>query len=213
MLKHKPVIIKNYVINITQEQVLKRLGYNKYKTKIDNKTYKLINELINESKILIQPIGTFKFVNISIQNKEITFIENNYKIQNSNLTNHILKNNGNSLILLSCTIGKNITDKIQSNLKNNFNEKAVILDAVASELVENNITYLEKICLRHYYKTGKKTNFRFSPGYGNVELKHQVLFEDLLKISNIGITTSESYMLIPEKSITAFLPFKKNENI
>ena len=204
--------IKNYFIDVTQQQVLKRLGYHKYKTEIDDKTLKLINELIKESKIIIQPRGVFKIVDITIQNSEITFLENNYKLHSSILVEHILKNGGNSLILLSGTIGKEILEKIEFCLINNQNEKMVILDAIASELAENNINYLEKTSLIRYKKLGKKVGYRFSPGYGNLELIHQSIFESLLHISSIGINLNESYMLIPEKSVTAFLPFKKYEN-
>lgn len=208
MINLKPTVLKNYFVDLTLEQVLKRLGYNKFKTKIDTRTENSINELIKESKILVEPAGIFKLVDIIIKEEEILFPENNYIIKNENFKKHILKNNGDKLILLCGTIGEKINQKIEFYLKNSENEKAVIVDAIGSEFAENNIEYIETVSLMHYKKYVYKSNFRFSIGYGNLELYHQKLFDELLHISDIGLSLNKNFLLIPEKSITAFLTVK-----
>ncbi|MBR4376039.1 MAG: methionine synthase, partial [Spirochaetia bacterium] len=43
----------------------------------------------------------------------------------------------------------------------------------------------------------------FSPGYGDFDLKNQRIFYSLLHLEQFGIHLTESYMLVPEKSVIA----------
>jgi hypothetical protein len=206
----KPIILKNFSVQVTKEQILKRLGYNKFKSNLDKKTNEKISAVINEINITAKCSGCFKLTDIEIYDDIIKFIESDYSIKNEALMNVIKKNNGNSVILLSATIGEEIITKIKKLNESHELEQAVILDAAASELAENTINYIEDKGKLYYRKQGKKSNYRFSPGYKGVELKHQLLFENILHISKIGIKINQYNFLIPEKSITAFLPFKVN---
>ncbi|HOK39411.1 MAG TPA: hypothetical protein PLD27_00020 [bacterium] len=198
--------LKNYQIHLSVEQVLTRLGYNKYKTQIDEKTKKLITQLMNEAQIFIEPRGRFSLTKIQKKNDNtILFLEIDYLLESKSLTKHI--KNSDSIILLSGTIGEQIIKEIESYFQKGENEKGVILDAIASELAENNIEYIEKVAINRYKKIGQKIDFRFSPGYGDLKLNEQIIFEKILKISELGILINENYILIPEKSITAFIPF------
>jgi cobalamin-dependent methionine synthase I len=46
---------------------------------------------------------------------------------------------------------------------------------------------------------------RFSPGYSDMSLEMQKKIFKLLKPENIGINLSPSCLMIPEKSVTAFV--------
>lgn len=53
---------------------------------------------------------------------------------------------------------------------------------------------------------GKKSRPRFSPGYGGVDLKHQREIFDFLEVEKrLGITLTDSYFMVPVKSVTAFV--------
>jgi len=78
--------------------------------------------------------------------------------------------------------------------------KSVIADAVASVMVNE---YCAEIC----------GELRFSPGYGDFDLMHQV---DILRIldanKRIGLSCSDGFMLIPGKSVTAVIPYISSEH-
>lgn len=79
--------------------------------------------------------------------------------------------------------------------------KAVALSAVGSSAVECWCDMVnEKIA------DGKKTKPRFSPGYGGVDLCHQrEIFDFLEAEKRLGLTLTDSYFMVPVKSVTAFV--------
>lgn len=79
--------------------------------------------------------------------------------------------------------------------------KAMVLSAVGSSSVECWCDIVNgKIA------DGKKTRPRFSPGYGGVELCHQREIFDFLEVEKrLGITLTDSYFMVPVKSVTAFV--------
>lgn len=79
--------------------------------------------------------------------------------------------------------------------------KAMILSAVGSSFVECWCDIVnEKIA------DGKKTRPRFSPGYGGVDLCHQrEIFDFLEAEKRLGVTLTDSYFMVPVKSVTAFV--------
>lgn len=86
--------------------------------------------------------------------------------------------------------------------------KAVITDCVASSGIE---VWCDEICrqLAESYRLKP----RFSPGYGGVSLEHQrdiFTFLDVQK--RLGITLNDALMMIPVKSVTAFVGVKSNSS-
>lgn len=79
--------------------------------------------------------------------------------------------------------------------------KAMVLSAVGSSLVE---CWCDKVNAR--IVGDKKSKPRFSPGYGGVDLKHQrEIFDFLGAEKSLGITLTDSFFMIPVKSVTAFI--------
>jgi len=53
-------------------------------------------------------------------------------------------------------------------------------------------------------REGKKlTKMRYSPGYGDLPLSNQKLIYDVLNLERLGISITERFMLVPEKSVIA----------
>lgn len=79
--------------------------------------------------------------------------------------------------------------------------KAMVLSAVGSSAVE---CWCDKVNAE--IARGKKTKPRFSPGYGGVSLEHQKEVLAFLEAEKrLGITLTDSYLMVPVKSVTAFI--------
>lgn len=84
--------------------------------------------------------------------------------------------------------------------------RALILDSCASAAVENLCDNLETDLRAEVEAEGLFLTDRFSPGYGDLPLSFQRDFCALLNAQRqIGLTVSESSLLIPRKSVTAVL--------
>jgi hypothetical protein len=79
--------------------------------------------------------------------------------------------------------------------------KAMICDSIGSSAIE---VWCDEV--NDKISSFGKTKPRFSPGYGGVSLEYQkdiLAFLDAEK--KLGITLSDSFMMIPAKSVTAFV--------
>ncbi len=86
---------------------------------------------------------------------------------------------------------------------------ALIADALASAGIEQICNKAERIIGKEL--AGKYMTWRFSPGYGDLPLDLQEDFLDALDAQRkIGLTVTESSVLIPTKSVTAIIGISKN---
>ena len=80
----------------------------------------------------------------------------------------------------------------------------VIFDAAGTTAVERAADACEASIVAAAHDRGLYTNFRFSPGYGDMPLSAQpVLLATLDAQRKLGITLSKSLLMTPTKSVTA----------
>lgn len=107
--------------------------------------------------------------------------------------------------ILSLTLGIEIEQAIRTTEANDM-PRAVLLDACASVLVEGYAAQAQEVLREEATAEDTFLTDRFSPGYGDFPLGLQPAFLRLTDAPRrIGLTTNESYILIPRKSITAIL--------
>ncbi len=108
-----------------------------------------------------------------------------------------------SVILMAATLGAEAETLLRRAQARDMAE-AVILDAVGSAAIE---AVCDNFCadlaaeLAPRYLTD-----RFSPGYGDMPLSDQFALFRVLDVSRrIGVTLSDSALMIPQKSVTALI--------
>jgi hypothetical protein len=183
------------VLKICYEQVLIRMGANKYKTKVDSKNEKAILESIEFVEKILKPQHTTAFATKKVTDNKIyldDFIINSKDILK-------LLENCNLVYGLVATIGKEFDNKINSLLEDKQVYLSYIYDSIGSVAIE---TYINKICndIKAKYN---KTTMRFSPGYGDWTIDNQKNFLEWLGAQKIGITLSSTYQMSPRKSVSA----------
>ena len=108
-------------------------------------------------------------------------------------------------VLFAATLGPEI-DQITRKYEVIDAADALIMDACASVAIENVCNHFEEDLCREITKEGKYLTDRFSPGYGDLSLEIQ---KDLCRMLNasrrIGLTVSESMLMVPCKSVTAIM--------
>lgn len=106
-------------------------------------------------------------------------------------------------VFFAATVSENIDRLIRIAQVSDIT-KAFIIDSLASVATEQLCDKFEQIIkeqLPQYYQT-----FRFGLGYGDLPVEQQKDFVRLVNAQKqIGLSVSESYMLIPSKSVTAVL--------
>lgn len=127
--------------------------------------------------------------------------ENGYLLAGQDLRN--LLRESTDIVLFAATLGAEAELLLRRAQLRDMAE-AVILDACAGCAIEN---VCDNFCadLSEEVAPAYLTD-RFSPGYGDLPLSHQrVLFDALNVTRRIGVTLTESGLMLPQKSVTAIL--------
>jgi cobalamin-dependent methionine synthase I len=107
-------------------------------------------------------------------------------------------------VMMAATVGSEVVSETNILLDKNRASEAVIFDAVASEMADEIMNKINLLCANLAKKEGSSlTKMRFSPGYGDLSLENQKLFFKALELEKIGLKLTESFMIIPEKTVTA----------
>lgn len=190
-------------MHIDKSEVLRYLGYN-------NTPDKLTENLISECVLEIyenKNVGyTYKVFDIEVITNEVKVLNTLITLSGSDISKHLRESK--KCAVMAATLGSEIDSKLRYYKKTDI-VKACVFDACASVAVENICDYAEnEIRLLAFEKHGLNITSRYSPGYGNFPLSTQEHIIGLLNASiKIGLTTTENYILIPSKSVTAIIGF------
>ncbi len=129
-------------------------------------------------------------------------------VRSSSLARHI--QHCSEVFLFAATLGAGVDRAIQkySLLKPS---KGVVFDGAASAAIEAWCDQVD-VCLQEQVKEVGTLRARFSPGYGNFPLSFQRDIVELLDCQrNLGLTLSDSLLLVPTKSVTAVVGIQERE--
>jgi len=107
-------------------------------------------------------------------------------------------------LLLGATAGSAIMEAIADKTKKDNLSAAVVYDATASEMTDAALDWLMAYFNSQLRRESKKLlPRRFSAGYGDFKLENQKSIYSLLEMQKIGVAISSSFILHPEKTVTA----------
>ncbi|WP_027621570.1 vitamin B12 dependent-methionine synthase activation domain-containing protein [Acetivibrio clariflavus] len=186
----------------SEGMILTRLGYRKTKTVLDEEYKKKLNRMINEGFLMCKTRGIFGRYAIIEKNDKYVKLENGLTFEGTGLAK--LLNNSIEVVLMASTVRREITDKIHYEVENGNASFGVVLDAVASETADAALDWMVDYINNLIRREGKTlTKMRYSPGYGDLPLFNQKKIFDALGLEKLGLSITERYMLVPEKSVIA----------
>jgi len=101
-----------------------------------------------------------------------------------------------------CTIGPALEERVTALSKEGDMLAAVVLDAIGSSAAEATASYANDRIEEAAAELGLKTSCRASPGYGDWDVKEQKYLFELVPAESIGVTLTESSMMVPRKSVS-----------
>lgn len=187
-------------ININPKEVAVYLGY--YSAKTDETTSELICECSQEFLDAANFCACWAKVPVKIENGvDLGFIKVGSKALEKNLCGC------DYAYILAATTGINAHRLIERNAVISP-LKGVVTDCVGSAAIE---AFCDKI--NSEFENPEFLRPRFSPGYGDLPLECQKdIVEFLQTKKNIGMSLTESLMMVPVKSVTAIIGIGKEKN-
>ena len=105
---------------------------------------------------------------------------------------------------MGATAGSEVMAAIAGEATGDRLTRGVVLDAVASEMVDASLDWIMSYFRRELRRENKTlTEKRYSAGYGDFLLENQGVLFRLLELDRIGVAITDNFILIPEKSVTA----------
>lgn len=187
-------------LNVNKQDIVRYLGYGK------NQPDEVVMAQINECVTELLRISEGKTVNRVFPLKHLSESElmlGELIIHSEKLCKHL--RNCDRAILFAATLGTG-ADLLLRRLSVADMSKAVILQAAAAAVIEAYCDACQRELSDEAAKEGLYLRSRFSPGYGDFPLSYQKELLNLLDASKrIGLTVTDSMMLIPTKSVTAVM--------
>ena len=113
------------------------------------------------------------------------------------------------VILFAATLGID-ADKLLQRYEIMNMAKASVAQACGAACMEAYCNLVQEQIREQYKAEECYLRPRFSPGYGDLSLLNQNIFFRLLNCTQkIGLTLMDSFIMAPEKSITAFIGLEK----
>ncbi len=108
-------------------------------------------------------------------------------------------------VLFAATVGSGI-DRLIRRYEKADPKMGLLLQGLGAERVESLCDAFDAEVKACAEKLGGSTNWRYSPGYGDLPIEVQRVFLPLLDAERrLGITLSESCLMAPSKSVTAII--------
>lgn len=195
----------NIEINIDENEVLRYLGYKGQK--IEEELLLKIRDTIEEGKKLFAPKIIYKEYPINILENGVEVIGTTLILEGNDIKNLLI--DSDRCILMAATIGNYIEKKIRLYERIDLT-RGMILDSVSTTAVEDLCDKLCELIEKDIIEDFEELTFRYSPGYGDLNLNVQKNFIEVLDASRkIGVNVSEHMLLFPRKSVTAIVGIRK----
>lgn len=180
-------------------------------TVLDEETEEKMNHILDELVRDYHPRYIHGLYDIIVEKDSVFLPEIKFEVQSKDLAKVMA--DAEKCVLIACTLGIEIERKLKYYSAHNL-ELGILYDAIAAAYIEGYLDAVNRQLAEQFQVEGYYMTMRYSPGYGDVDLNVQERIIDVLHAyKRIGLTTNESHLMIPRKSITAFIGLQKKPYI
>jgi len=193
-MRNKYTFLNDLKVSLKDERIRVRLGY-KVKTGEVNSS---VNQYLEEFKSLLPDLIKPKAVYAVLDYKETN--------------KHPVFKGAEKTALCLCTIGPELEKKCSRLMDRGDILKGYVLDCLGSEAVEDSARQSDRIIAERARDLDLWPSKRFSPGYGIWDIKEQKYVFDMLPSDKLGVRLTDTFMMIPRKSVSYRINFYKNKD-
>lgn len=194
-------------MDVNKKETLRYLGYRGQE--LDPQLDKLIDDTAMELNSLITPKSVHQELPCNVLD-DSTISLGPLTITSKNLAKNL--KGCDSAILFAATIGPSADTLIKRYSITNLT-KASIIQAAGAALIETFCDSLEDTIRMDATHRNLYLRPRFSPGYGDFSLEHQREIFRILECSKrIGLSLTDTCLMVPSKSVTAIIGLSKFKN-
>lgn len=182
------------------KEAVRYLGYGR--NAVDDQTLALIAESFRNLQSVSGRKSVYRIFALEQEDREhVRF--GNMEVHSKGLGKNLV--GCDKIILFGATLGIG-ADQMITRASMTDMAKAVVLQACAAALLEEYCDACQEKIAEEMREEGRFLRPRFSPGYGDFPIGHQKSMLQMLDAAKkIGLTVTDSYMMVPSKSVTAVI--------
>lgn len=187
--------IENIQVEVDPKRILRLIGYKKKSQEIKEPIKQLI--ALEKKKLghLLHPVSLYTILDYDETNKDSIFKD------------------AEKVAICICTIGPDLEKEINELMGKNEMLRALILDSFGSEAAEAVAIQSDQILTEKARQLDLWPSKRFSPGYGKWDIREQRYVFSVLPGEDIGVNLTDSFMMIPRKSVSFRINFYKDKKL
>ena len=164
----------------------------------DERILALVDEAINAVEGCVHPKTLFRIFDCTVSENALTV--NGTEFKSARLAENM--KGCTRCAVIAATLGTECDRLIKTALATDT-AKAMAYQAAANAKIEEVCDALEDTIRKRY---SVKLRQRYSPGYFDLDITEQKKFFSLIEITKrIGITLTDTFEMVPTKSVTAFI--------
>ncbi|MEE8886197.1 MAG: vitamin B12 dependent-methionine synthase activation domain-containing protein [Eubacteriales bacterium] len=188
------------MINYNKREMLRYLGY-RGKSEPDAEMSAMIDRCDQNLQKVVTPKSCGEYFDLSVTGDAVEFA-------GLTIVSHSLARNLTGctrIYLFAATLGVG-PDRLIARAQVTKMSEALIYQAASAAMIEAVCNELNERIDREAQKENLYTRPRFSPGYGDCPIEFQKNFTEILQTpKRIGLTLTDSMMMMPSKSVTAVI--------
>ena len=193
---------------IDRKEVLRYMGYRGQN--IGHTTEKLLNDCIDEVASVSKESFLYEIFDIERAAEGLCLKGTTLTLAGEDIGRHLA--GSEKCALMAVTLGLEVDKRINFYSKTDI-AKALVFDACATAAAESICDTVQEKIETVAKSMGFETTTRFSPGYGDFPIGIQKELAKVLKTyEGIGLSVNESSIMIPRKSVTAFIGLRREKS-
>lgn len=190
-----------YTLN--RSEALRYLGY--AGQTIDESLSARIDEMFVHCESASQPGWIYRVFPVDASSGSIFLVGTTLRLEGKDIFQHLKDAKYCAVMAATCGLAN---ERELQRLAAAGGLEALVFDAAGSALVEAAGDACNAAIVAKAHSEGFFTNYRYGPGYGDLPLDIQGSILDVLGAGKaLGMSVTPSNMLVPAKSITAFIGF------
>lgn len=201
-------IFEQINVPLPRQRIYRRLGYKQGVTGLSPGARKQVELGMEEALAFIRLKGAARRIALSEKSAGGVVIAGGIELAGRKLAS--LLSGSEEVLLMGATGGPEIIAETARLSGAGDLSKGVVFDAVASEMVDSALDWIARYYENVLRREGRQlTRRRYSAGYADFVLENQEVFFRELELDRLGVRLTESFILVPEKSVTAIAGIEK----
>ena len=196
-------------MNIREREIYRYLGYRNQEP--DERIRQMVQDVLADLKSIIAPRNVMRLFSCSIDSNTVHLKDGTttLELKSKNLSYNL--RGCEFVILFAATLGC-APDKLMMKYEITNMAKATVVQAALAEIIECYCDDIQEQIKKEWEGKGYYLRPRFSPGYGDLPLDSQKdIFEVLSCEKRIGLTLTDTLLMLPTKSVTALIGMTKDK--